>query len=67
MVDVGELRDANPAKTLQRVFEDSDGWSMSAWTDAALVLSRAALKHMLVKVESELGKRNLMSTHRPTR
>ncbi len=49
---------------LQAVFRQSDTWVTSEWTDGDLVLSSAALKHMLRLVEREMGKRKMIS---PTR
>lgn len=51
----------NPARALQNVFEASDRWELNAWTDSALVTARAALRHMLGKVENELGNRKFMT------
>ncbi|HSL51998.1 MAG TPA: hypothetical protein VK878_23250 [Candidatus Deferrimicrobiaceae bacterium] len=51
----------NPARALQNMFEGSDKWGLNAWTESALIVSRAALKHMLVKIEGELGRRKLIA------
>lgn len=56
-----------PAANIAEIFEGSDDWDMGAWSTPALVTSRAALRHMLKKVENELDKRGEMSMPRSTR
>lgn len=55
---------ANPARQLSEVFDTSDSWEMGGWSGPALVVSRAALKHMLSLVEKEMGKRGMMPVQR---
>lgn len=61
MVDVGELsREDGDSPFLFSLLQQSDTWTTDAWRDSSLLMARAGLKHMLAKVERELGQRRLM-------
>lgn len=53
-----------PAANIAEIFEGTDDWDTGAWATSSLIASRAALRHMLGKVEKELGKRGEMPTYR---
>lgn len=50
---------ANPARQLIEMSETSDGWDLKSWSPSALVLTRAALRLMLVSVDRECYERQL--------
>jgi len=78
-IHVSDAPATQPAMPLIRVPEDlkadtvislihqSIKWKLPDWTDAELVLSRASLKHVLQRVEAEMGSRKLMPPSRGTR
>lgn len=56
-----------PVTAIAAVFEHSDTWAPSKWSTPSLVMTQAALKHMLKIVEREMGQRKLIAPHRETR
>jgi hypothetical protein len=56
-----------PVTAIGAVFEHSGDWDTSAWSTPSLILTQAALRHMLKIVEREMGQRKLIAPHRETR